>query len=110
MCRNETTSNNLISHSHLELKGIDGEKEREYRKKNLFQVRASVKPMLFLPPLKFLYFLLVHGSYFEQRIFATTKWLGKYQVQASRLIAQVIVLVIINAMIGNDRKIGNLES
>ena len=32
--------------------------------------------------------------------FAGTKWLGNYQVQASRFMAQVIV--IINAMISND--------
>ena len=29
VCSNKTTSNNLISHSHHELKGIDGERERE---------------------------------------------------------------------------------
>ena len=47
---------------------------------------------------------LVHGSHFEQRIFVSTKWLGRYQVQASRFMAQVIVLVIIIAMISNDVK------
>ena len=52
---------------------------------------------------------LVHGSHLEQRIFADTKWLGKYQVQASRFMAQVIVLVIISAMISNDWKIGIME-
>ena len=52
---------------------------------------------------------LVHGSHIEQRIFAGTKWLGRYQVQASRFIAQVIVLVIINAMISNDWKIGIMK-
>ena len=52
---------------------------------------------------------LVHGSHLEQRIFVSTKWLGRYQVQASRFIAQVIVLVIINAMISNDWKIGIIE-
>ena len=52
---------------------------------------------------------LVHGSHLEQRIFAGTKWLGKYQVQASRFMAQVIVLVIMNAMISNDWKIGIME-
>ena len=39
--------------------------------------------------------------------FAGTKWLGKYQVQASRFMAQVIV--IINAMISNDWKNGIME-
>ena len=53
--------------------------------------------------------VLVHGSHLEQRIFAGTKWLGGYQVQASRFIAQVIVLVIINAMISNDCKFGIME-
>ena len=38
-----------------------------------------------------------------------TKWLGRYQVQASCFMAQVIVLVIINAMISNDWKIGIME-
>ena len=52
---------------------------------------------------------MVHGSHLEQRIFAGTKWLGKYQVQASRFMAQVTVLVIINAMISNDWKIGIME-
>ena len=52
---------------------------------------------------------LVHGSHLEHRIFAGTKWLGKYQVQASRTMAQVIVLVIIDAMISNDWKIGIME-
>ena len=52
---------------------------------------------------------LVHGSHLEQRIFADTKWLGRYQVQASRFMAQVIVLVIINAMISNDWKIVIME-
>ena len=52
---------------------------------------------------------LVHGSHLEQRIFAGTKWLGTYQVQASRFMAQVTVLVIINAMISNDWKIGIME-
>ena len=52
---------------------------------------------------------LVHGSHLEQRIFVGTKWLGRYQVQASRFMAQVIVLVIINAMISNDWKIGIME-
>ena len=52
---------------------------------------------------------LVHGSHLEQRIFADTKWLGRYQVQASRFMAQVIVLVNINAMISNDWKIGIME-
>ena len=47
---------------------------------------------------------LVHGSHLEERIFAGTKWLGKYQVQASRFMAHVIVLVITNAMISNDWK------
>ena len=45
---------------------------------------------------------LVHGSHLEQRIFAGTKGLGKYQIQAVRFMAQVIVLVFINAMISND--------
>ena len=53
--------------------------------------------------------MLVHGSHFEQRIFEGTKWLGRYLVQASRFMAQVIVLVIINAMISNDLKIGIME-
>ena len=57
----------------------------------------------------YLQIALVHGSHLEQRIFAGTKWLGRYQVQASRFIAQVIVLVIINAMISNDWKIGIME-
>ena len=52
---------------------------------------------------------LVHGSHLEQRIFAGTKWLAGNQVQASRFMAQVIVLVIINAMISNDWKIGIME-
>ena len=52
---------------------------------------------------------LVHGSHLEQRIFAGTKWLGGYQVQASRFMAQVFVLVIINAMISNDWKIEIME-
>ena len=30
VCRNKTTLNNLKSHSHHELKGIEEEKEREY--------------------------------------------------------------------------------
>ena len=50
-----------------------------------------------------------NGSHLEQRIFAGTKGLGKYQVQASRFMAQVIVLGIVNAMIGNDWKIGIME-
>ena len=45
---------------------------------------------------------LVHGSHLEQRVFAGTKCLGRYQVQASRFMAQVIVFVIIYAMISND--------
>ena len=49
---------------------------------------------------------LVHGSHLEQRIFAGTRWLGRYEVQASRFMAQAIVLVIINAMIRYDWKIG----
>ena len=53
--------------------------------------------------------LLVHGSHLEQRNSAGTKWLGRYQVQASRFMAQVIVLVIIIAMISNDWKIGIME-
>ena len=53
--------------------------------------------------------ILEHGSHLEQRIFAGTKWLGRYQVQASRFMAQIIVLVIINAMISNDWKIGIME-
>ena len=52
---------------------------------------------------------LVHGSHLKQRIFAGTKWFGRYQVQASRSMAQVIVLVIINTMISNDWKIGIME-
>ena len=52
---------------------------------------------------------LVHGSHLEQRIFAGTKWLGRYQVEASRFMAQVIVFIIINAMISNDWKIGIIE-
>ena len=36
----KTTSNNLIFHSHHEFKGNQWEKERDYYKKNLFQVRA----------------------------------------------------------------------
>ena len=52
---------------------------------------------------------LVYGSQLEQRIFAGTKWLGRYHVHASRFVAQVIVLVIINAMISNDWKIGIME-
>ena len=52
---------------------------------------------------------LLHGSPLEQRIIAGTKWLGRYQVQSSRLMAQVIVMVIINAMISNDWKIGIME-
>ena len=54
-------------------------------------------------------YCLVHGSHLEQRIFAVTKWLGRYQVQASRFMAKVIVLVIINTMISNDWKIGIME-
>ena len=46
--------------------------------------------------------ILVHGSHLEQRIFEGTKLLGRYQVQASRYMAQAIVFVIINAMINND--------
>ena len=38
--RNKTTSNNHVSHSHHELKGIDREKEREYWKKIIFQVKT----------------------------------------------------------------------
>ena len=53
--------------------------------------------------------MLVHGSHLEQRIFASTNWLGRYQVQASRFMGQAIVLVIINAMISNDWKIGIME-
>ena len=53
--------------------------------------------------------VLVHGSHLEQRIFAGTKWLGRYQVQISRFMAQVIVFVIINAMISYDSKIGIME-
>ena len=49
---------------------------------------------------------LVNGSHLEQRIFASTKCLGRYQSQASGFMAQVIVLVIINSMIGNDWIIG----
>ena len=49
---------------------------------------------------------LVHGSHLEHRIFAGTKWLSRYQVQASRFMAQVIVLVIDNAIISNNWKIG----
>ena len=41
--------------------------------------------------------------------FCRYKWLGRYQVQASRFMAQVIVLVIINTMISNDWKIGIME-
>ena len=52
---------------------------------------------------------LVHGSHLEQRIFAGTKWLGRSQIQASRFMTQVIVLVIINAMICNDWKIGIMK-
>ena len=59
--------------------------------------------------LRYVHFNLVHGSHLEQRLFAGTKWLGRYQVQASRFIAQVIVLVVINAMIRNDWKIGIME-
>ena len=55
---------------------------------------------------KLIHIALVHGSHLERRIFAGTKWLGRYQVQASRFMAQVIVLVIINAMISNDWKLG----
>ena len=44
----------------------------------------------------------VHGLHLEQRIFAGTKWLGRHQVQASRFMTQVILLVIINAMISNE--------
>ena len=44
-----------------------------------------------------------------QRIFSSTKWLGRYQVQASRFMAQTIVLVIINAMISNDWKLGIMD-
>ena len=50
---------------------------------------------------------MVHTS--NKGFFAGTKWLGKYQVQALRFMAQVIVLVIINAMISNDWKIGIME-
>ena len=46
--------------------------------------------------------MLVHGSHLEQRFFDGTKWLGRYQVQASRFMTQAIVLVIIDAMISND--------
>ena len=35
---NKTTSNNLLFHCHHELKGIQWEKERDYCKKNLFQL------------------------------------------------------------------------
>ena len=45
---------------------------------------------------------LVHGSQLEQRLFEGTKRLGRYHVQASRFMAKVIVLVIIDAMISND--------
>ena len=45
---------------------------------------------------------IVHGSHLEQRIFAGTKGLGRYQVQASRFMTEVIVLVIINAIISGD--------
>ena len=51
----------------------------------------------------------MHGSHLEQRDFAITKWLGRYQVKASRFMAQVIVLVIISAMIDNDWKIGIMD-
>ena len=54
-------------------------------------------------------YYLEHGSHLEQRFFASTKWLGRHQVQASRFMAQVIVLVIINAMIGNDWKTGMMD-
>ena len=52
------------------------------------------------------FYNLVHGSHLEQTIFAGTKWLVRYQVQASRFMAQVIMLVIMNEMISNDWKIG----
>ena len=56
-----------------------------------------------------LFHTLVHGSYLEQRIFAGTKLLGRYQVQSSRFMAKVIVLVIIDAIISNDWKIWLME-
>ena len=45
---------------------------------------------------------LLHGSHLEQRLFEGTKRLGRYHVQVTRFMAQVIVLVIIDAMISND--------
>ena len=45
---------------------------------------------------------LEHGSHLKQRLFEGTKRLGRYHVQASRFMAQAIVLVIIDAMISND--------
>ena len=35
VCSNKTTSYNLISNSHYELKGIDGEKERESNERRI---------------------------------------------------------------------------
>ena len=52
---------------------------------------------------------LVHGSHLDQRDYAITKWLGRYQVKASRFMAQVIVLVIFSAMISDDWKIGIMD-
>ena len=52
---------------------------------------------------------LLHGSHLEQRIFAGTKWLGRYQVQASRFMTSSHCVSLINAMISNDWKIGIME-
>ena len=41
VCSNKTTSNNLISHSHHELKGIDGERERERERERQRQRRMK---------------------------------------------------------------------
>ena len=51
---------------------------------------------------------LVPGSHLEQRIFAGTKWLGtcRYQVQASRFMAQVIVLVLLMQWLVMIEKLG----
>ena len=49
---------------------------------------------------------LVHGSHLEQRIFAGTKWFGRYEVQASRFMAQVIALVLLMQWLVMIEKLG----
>ena len=55
------------------------------------------------------YINLVHDSHLDHKIFASTKWLERYQVLASSFMKQAIVLVIINAMFSNDWKIGIMD-